>query len=108
MPPGSRPTGSARSRSAARIEYEVRANWKVVVENFMECYHCAPMHPELVRLLPAFRSGATQEYGLGTRLADDAEALTMSGRAPRPAVSRASRPATSGTTTGWWCARTCS
>ena len=66
------------------IEYEVRANWKVVVENFMECYHCAPMHPELVRLLPAFRSGATQEYGLGTRLTDDAEALTMSGRAPGP------------------------
>ena len=48
----------------------------------MECYHCAPMHPELVRLLPAFRSGATQEYGLGTRLADDAESLTVSGRAP--------------------------
>ena len=72
---------------AASIEYEVRANWKVVVENFMECYHCAPMHPELVRLLPAFRSGATQEYGLGTRLADDAEALTASGRAPAPPFS---------------------
>jgi Rieske 2Fe-2S family protein len=67
---------------AQSVEYEVRANWKVVVENFMECYHCAPMHPELVRLLPAFRSGATQEYGLGTRLADDAESLTVSGRAP--------------------------
>jgi len=66
------------------LEYEVGANWKLVVENFMECYHCAPMHPELVRLLPAFRSGATQEYGLGTRLADDAEALTVSGRAPAP------------------------
>ena len=66
------------------LEYEVEANWKVIVENFMECYHCAPMHPELVRLLPAFRSGATQEYGLGTRLADDAEALTVSGRAPGP------------------------
>jgi glycine betaine catabolism A len=66
------------------VEYEVHANWKVVVENFMECYHCAPMHPELVRLLPAFRSGATQEYGLGTRLADNAEALTESGRAPAP------------------------
>jgi Rieske 2Fe-2S family protein len=69
---------------ARSVEYEVRANWKVVVENFMECYHCAPMHPELVRLLPAFRSGATQEYGLGTRLADDAESLTVSGRAPAP------------------------
>jgi Rieske 2Fe-2S family protein len=66
------------------IEYEVGANWKVVVENFMECYHCAPMHPELVRLLPAFRQGVTQEYGLGTRLADEAEALTWSGRAPAP------------------------
>jgi glycine betaine catabolism A len=66
------------------VEYEVQANWKVVVENFMECYHCAPMHPELVRLLPAFRSGATQEYGLGTRLAEDAHALTVSGRAPAP------------------------
>ena len=69
---------------ARRIEYDVRANWKLVVENFMECYHCAPMHPELVRRLPAFRSGATQQYGLGTRLADDAESLTMSGRAPAP------------------------
>jgi Rieske 2Fe-2S family protein len=67
---------------AGSVEYEVQANWKIVVENFMECYHCAPMHPELVRLLPAFRSGATQEYGLGTRLADDAESLTVSGRAP--------------------------
>ncbi len=66
------------------IEYEVGANWKVIVENFMECYHCAPMHPELVRLLPAFRSGATQEYGVGTRLADEVAALTMSGRAPAP------------------------
>jgi Rieske 2Fe-2S family protein len=66
------------------LEYEVSANWKVIVENFMECYHCAPMHPELVRLLPAFRNGATQEHGLGTRLADDAEALTVSGRAPAP------------------------
>jgi Rieske 2Fe-2S family protein len=69
---------------ARTLEYEVRANWKLIVENFMECYHCAPMHPELVRRLPAFRSGATQEYGLGTRLADDAEALTVSGRAPAP------------------------
>ena len=52
------------------IEYEVRANWKVVVENFMECYHCAPMHPELVRLLAPFLGGtnifnsAVQYYGL--------------------------------------------
>ncbi|MZF85970.1 SRPBCC family protein, partial [Streptomyces sp. SID5643] len=24
-----------------RIVYDVRANWKLIIENFMECYHCA-------------------------------------------------------------------
>ncbi|HJT45735.1 MAG TPA: aromatic ring-hydroxylating dioxygenase subunit alpha, partial [Chthoniobacterales bacterium] len=27
-------------RSAKRIEYEVRANWKLMFENYSECYHC--------------------------------------------------------------------
>ncbi|MDX5569051.1 aromatic ring-hydroxylating dioxygenase subunit alpha, partial [Streptomyces sp. ID05-04B] len=30
-----------------RITYDVKANWKLVIENFMECYHCATIHPEL-------------------------------------------------------------
>ena len=29
----------------ASITYEIDANWKLVVENFMECYHCAPSSP---------------------------------------------------------------
>src|SRR5579859_1378836 len=28
------------------ITYDIQANWKLVMENFMECYHCGPMHPE--------------------------------------------------------------
>ncbi|MGL5808996.1 MAG: aromatic ring-hydroxylating oxygenase subunit alpha [Nocardioides sp.] len=28
-------------------EYEVAANWKVIVENYQECYHCSSIHPEL-------------------------------------------------------------
>ena len=32
-----------------RIVYDVRANWKLIIENFMECYHCATIHPELDR-----------------------------------------------------------
>jgi Rieske 2Fe-2S family protein len=35
-----------------RIRYDVAANWKLLVENFMECYHCASIHPELVAVLP--------------------------------------------------------
>src|SRR5262245_8838718 len=42
-------------RVARRITYEVRANWKVILENYNECYHCGPVHPELCRLVPAFR-----------------------------------------------------
>jgi len=39
-------------RSAKRIEYEVRANWKLIFENFSECYHCPPVHPMLSKLVP--------------------------------------------------------
>ena len=28
-----------------RVEFGANANWKVVVENFLECYHCATAHP---------------------------------------------------------------
>lgn len=30
--------------------YHVDANWKLIVENYHECYHCAPAHPQLHRI----------------------------------------------------------
>jgi phenylpropionate dioxygenase-like ring-hydroxylating dioxygenase large terminal subunit len=33
-------------RSARRIEYDVRANWKLIFENYSECYHCPLVHPD--------------------------------------------------------------
>jgi choline monooxygenase len=30
---------------AARFVTETKANWKLIVDNYMECYHCAPAHP---------------------------------------------------------------
>ncbi len=38
--------GIPGARIAARRSYPTRANWKLVMENFMECYHCYPAHPE--------------------------------------------------------------
>jgi Rieske 2Fe-2S family protein len=38
--------------TAESHEYDVAANWKVVVENFQECYHCSLIHPELCRVSP--------------------------------------------------------
>ena len=39
-------------RSAKRIEYHVRANWKLIFENYSECYHCPGVHPALSKLTP--------------------------------------------------------
>lgn len=38
--------GIAEARVAHREVYPVRANWKLAVENYLECYHCKPAHPE--------------------------------------------------------------
>jgi Rieske 2Fe-2S family protein len=39
-------------RSARRVEYDVRANWKLVFQNYSECYHCPGVHPELSKVSP--------------------------------------------------------
>src|ERR1041384_290921 len=39
-------------RSAKRIEYDVKANWKLMFENYAECYHCPGVHPQLQKVSP--------------------------------------------------------
>ncbi len=38
--------GWADAKVAYRQSYPVEANWKLAVENYVECYHCGPAHPE--------------------------------------------------------------
>lgn len=52
------PYGFEQARVAHRASYEVKANWKIVVENFTECYHCGGVHPEYSRVM----AGATSTY----------------------------------------------
>jgi Rieske 2Fe-2S family protein len=44
--PGLRYHGIPQARIAARRAYPTRANWKLVIENLVECYHCFPAHHE--------------------------------------------------------------
>jgi Rieske 2Fe-2S family protein len=71
-------------RSAKRIEYDVRANWKLVFENYSECYHCLGVHPELSKISPSdsAENDLTEGPFLGgfMRIAKD-KSLTMSGNA---------------------------
>ena len=78
------------------LTYDVTANWKVVAENYNECYHCGPVHPELVRLVPAFGGGGLGPDGKGLAWDDGiphregAWTFTMDGttnRSPLPGLS---------------------
>jgi Rieske 2Fe-2S family protein len=74
----------AALRSAKRIEYDVRANWKLMFQNYSECYHCLGVHPELSRISPSdsAENDLTEGPFLGgfMRINKD-KSLTMSGNA---------------------------
>lgn len=46
------PYSPASLALGARHTYEVAANWKVIAENYHECYHCPLIHPELCEISP--------------------------------------------------------
>ncbi len=64
-----------------RIVYDVKANWKLIIENFMECYHCATIHPELTEVLPEFADGYAAQYfvGHGAVFGENIEGFTVDG-----------------------------
>ena len=44
------PWGMGALRRAYRATYDVRANWKLIVQNYSECLHCPVIHPGLQKL----------------------------------------------------------
>ncbi len=71
-----------------RHEYEAQANWKILCENYNECYHCAVVHPELNRVSD-YRNGGNLETGrfhVGgpMTLNDGCDTMTATGRSNRP------------------------
>jgi Rieske 2Fe-2S family protein len=64
-----------------RIRYDVKANWKLIIENFMECYHCATIHPELTEVLPEFADGLAAQFfvGHGAEFGEEIEGFTVDG-----------------------------
>ncbi len=68
----------------ATMVYDVAANWKLIAENYNECYHCGPVHPELVRLVPAFGGGGRDiDWEGGVPHREGAWTFTASGTSER-------------------------
>ncbi len=48
----SAPYETERLVTAATHSYTIDANWKIIIENYNECYHCSSIHPELCEVTP--------------------------------------------------------
>jgi phenylpropionate dioxygenase-like ring-hydroxylating dioxygenase large terminal subunit len=101
--------GTADARVAERQVFPVHANWKLAIENYLECYHCKPAHREYCRVeIKADRIGdgtpaALARYEvrdrewranaqrLGTLRADAGTRLPLDERLPRAPIANAYR-----------------
>jgi Rieske 2Fe-2S family protein len=78
------PYGAKDLVVGASQTYEVAANWKIIAENYHECYHCPLIHPELCQVSPP-SSGVNWDLpgawvGGSMDLREHAETMSLSGR----------------------------
>ena len=72
----------------ARREYQLDANWKLVQENNVECYHCPSIHPELCAIQPNVRRGMIGSSSTeGNPLIPGGNAFTLDATTKRPLIS---------------------
>jgi Rieske 2Fe-2S family protein len=80
--------GFADLRIGKRIVLEVRANWKALAENFSECFHCPPVHPEFCRIVTAYQEAGAWGLRAGTearpQFKPGAQTVTLDGTARLP------------------------
>ncbi len=72
-------------KTARIIRYDVSANWKVICENYNECYHCSGVHPELCKIVPSFRiqGGMNLDWENGVAHREGAWTYSFSGTSTR-------------------------
>lgn len=72
----------------ARKDYILEANWKIVNENNIECYHCPSIHPELCAIQPNIRKGMIGSSNSdGNPLIEGGNAFTPDAKTKRPLIS---------------------
>jgi len=76
-------------RVARRVDYDLKANWKLIFQNYGECYHCPLIHPALDRITPSNsgRNDLMEGPFLGGYMILDEGSLTLSQAAAAPAIA---------------------
>jgi len=78
---------------AARHDYQIAANWKILAENYHECYHCSSIHPELCEVSPPTSGGDNLEpegawIGGPMDLYEGVETMSLDGKSHAPNLPR--------------------
>ena len=75
-------------RIAHHVKYEVNCNWKLILQNYQECYHCPGVHPLLSQLTPV--QSAQHDFSKGAviggfmDLTKERGSMTIDGNAAAP------------------------
>jgi Rieske 2Fe-2S family protein len=81
-------------RTARTVSYELACNWKLVFQNYSECYHCPLVHPQLDKLSPSDsgRNDLSSGSVLGgySEMREHGASLTTSGHTNRPPIGAVS------------------
>jgi len=88
-------------KRGGKIEYDVAANWKIICENYSECYHCPTIHPELNKIT-YYRTSFNYAFlmdketkgsisGGWMELSEDADSMTWTGKTSRPPIKGTSK-----------------
>ena len=72
-----------------RVRYDIEANWKIALENYLECYHCQLNHPDLARVIDP---QAQRQEVAGPRLSQFPPLRPGASGAVRAARGRSRRP----------------
>lgn len=81
-------------RIAHHIRYELNCNWKLILQNYQECYHCPGVHPLLSELTPV--NSAQHDASKGAviggfmDLTKERGSMTMTGEAAAPPICNVS------------------
>ncbi len=77
-------------RIAKHIKYELNCNWKLILQNYQECYHCPGVHPLLTKLTPV--KSARHDHSKGAviggymDLTKERGSMTINGEAAAPPI----------------------
>ena len=84
--------GTAGLKTVARKQYPTKGNWKLALENFLECYHCPASHTRSYFTVHAFHSEFVTYWMAPDQRARAEQALANHGHPQTLPVSERRRP----------------